>query len=111
MSTLFFDYLIHDQEVIAFLDTHDIDPEEREELVSLIDEIYHHRILNLILSHLAKDLHDEFASLLQQNPSHPDILIYLKAKIPIDIEGEITKHSEKVKNELIGEITKHRRKH
>ena len=106
MNNIFYDHLKHAQDVIAYLDSLQIDDEEKAELVNLIDEIYHHQILNLILNHLPKSDHQEFVALLLKAPNDPNHLNYLKAKITVDIEIEIQKHSERVKDELLKEIKK-----
>lgn len=106
MNNIFYDHLIHTQEVLDYLDSLQTEPEEKAELATLIDEIYHHHILNLILNHLPKSAHQEFVSLLLQNPNDPNHLTYLKTKISVDIEVEIQKHSERIKEDLIKEIKK-----
>lgn len=106
MSKLFFDHLIHFEEVVAFLDSHSLAEEEKSELVQIIDEIYHHHVLDLILTHLPKTHHEEFISRLHADPSHPDHLVYLKELTSVDIAAEIQAYSSRLRDELVAEIQK-----
>jgi hypothetical protein len=104
MTKTFCDHLIYTTQVIAELDLHRMDAEERAELVELIDEIFHHHALNVIFNHLPKQFHDEFTDLLSSHPHDPRLIDYLKTKITIDIESEILTQSTRVKNDLLTEI-------
>jgi hypothetical protein len=106
MSKVFYDNLISAEEVILHFDSYTIDPEEKQELILLVDEIFHHHVLNIILNLLPKQHHPEFVKLLSENPNHPGLLIFIKSKINIDVVEEIKKHNERIKNDLINEIKK-----
>lgn len=106
MAKVFLDHLIEIDEVIALIDSHNLDPEEREELVHLVDEIVHHQVLNLILNHLPKEHHQEFISRLHSDPSSKTHLEFIKTKVTVDIESEIKSHASRLKKDLIWEVHK-----
>jgi hypothetical protein len=104
MTKTFCDHLIFTTDIVAELDTHHLTAEERDELVQLIDEIFHHHVLNVIFNHLPQEHHNEFADLLSSHPHDPRLIDYLKTKITIDIESEIIAQSTRVKKDLLTEI-------
>lgn len=105
---VFFDHLTLYSETISFLDGFAMDPEEKEEIIQIIDEIYHHHTLNLILSHLPKTHHEKFIHQLKADPNDPGLLVFIKENIEvnIDIESEIKSQSQKIHHDLIKEIQK-----
>ena len=106
MTKVFFDHLISYTEIYELLEISD--SYERQELEEIIDGIFHHHILDLILTRLPIEHHIEFIELVARDPGHPGILLFVKAKVDIDIEAEIKKHGEKVKAEVLSEIKKTR---
>lgn len=111
-AKLFYDHLIAYEETISILNIHDLDPDEKQELIQLIDEIFHHHLLNLILNYLPPHHHQEFLTLLSKDPSSPDLLIYLKSRITlVDIEIEIQKHGQKIKSDILKEVQKSKTHH
>ncbi len=108
--TYFYQHLIEIDEVITELDLHDVNAQEREELVNLIHEIVHHHTLNVILNHLPKDQHQKFLERFQASPHDQQLLEYLKSEISADIESEIRSQAAKIKKELLAEIRKSRKK-
>jgi len=108
MTVVFFDHLIDIETITAELDVHDLDAEEKAELIKLVDEIFHHHILNIVLNHLPQEHHAEFIARLHADPTHPDHLTYLKDHGASNIEEEITKHTRRVKADLLKEIKRAR---
>lgn len=106
MSKLFYDHLIHVEEVISVLNTRDLETEERDELVTLIDELFHQRIVNSILAFLPQPHHEDFVSRVQADPTQTEILIFLKETAGQDIEDKIREESQKLAIDLINEIEK-----
>lgn len=106
MSKLFFDHLLPLNEIFAELDRHTLDPEERAELVELIDQQFHHHTLNIILNHLPEEHHHTFIVQFTQAPHHPDLLEFVKHQVKIDIEAAIKVQADRVKREILAEIKK-----
>lgn len=109
MSRIFYDHLVSTDAVISCLLEHAIAEEDKAELLKIIDELYHHHLLNVVLSHLPKNHHREFVTKLTKDPGDPQIMVFLKSHIEIDIETEITKQGQKLSEDLQKEIKKHRR--
>ena len=105
MSKIFYDHLTLHEEITAKLDIQHLDPQEREELVDLIDQTLHHHVLDLILTHLPREHHADFVSRLHAAPHDLSLLDYLKTHIP-DIEAKISSHAAKVKKEILSDIKK-----
>lgn len=103
---IFYDHLVIREEVTAVLDSYALEPEEKEELVSLIDSHLHQEILNVIFNHLPKEKHPQFTTALIQAPHDPAILDYLQTNTEVDIITEITNHAQKIKKDLLAEISK-----
>ncbi|MFZ5844850.1 MAG: hypothetical protein ACOY0S_00065 [Patescibacteria group bacterium] len=110
MSKIFYDHLIVFEEVIAELDRHPLNPQERQELIALIDETMHHHILDLILSHLPREHHETFLSRFHQAPHNPKLLVFLREVIAIDIEAAIRARAQEVKKQTLAAIHKSRKK-
>ena len=110
MTKIFYDHLIIREEITAQLDLHKVDPEEREELLQLVDETLHHTTLNVILNHLPKEHHPEFMSKFHSAPHDESLLDYLQQKITADIQSEIKIQAAKIKKEILQEIKKSRHK-
>lgn len=104
MSQVFYDHLIIIDEVTTELDSYNLTSAERQTIIDLIDQTLHHRILDIILSSLPADKHEDFLSRLHRAPYDRKLLDYLRAETGIDIETEIKKEAQKVKQEILTEI-------
>ncbi len=105
MSKIFYDHLVIREEIDCELNNYRLDPEEKEELIDIIDQTLHHHVLNIILNHLPADKHREFISGLKTDPGSDKLMEYLQAHCP-EIESEIKKHTHQVKQEILAEIKK-----
>jgi hypothetical protein len=108
MSTLFFDHLVIREEIEFTLNSYVISPDEREELIEIIDNTLTHHVLNVILNHLPKEKHAEFMSAFYDRPDDVAHLEYLKVYAHPQIEAEIKKQAAKIKADIVSEIHKHR---
>jgi hypothetical protein len=106
MSKIFYDHLVIREEIDGELNNYKLDKEEKDELIDIIDQTFHHHILNVILNHLPKDKHPEFISRLHTDPGNDSLMEYLKDQIGPYIEEEIKKQSRVVKAEILSEIRK-----
>lgn len=106
----FYHHLVHTDDVIAEINLYDISVDEREDLTSLVRQIFHNHTFNLILSHLPKNKHREFLSKFESLPHDLVLLEFIKKEIKIDIEEAIKNQSEKIKKELLAEIKKSHKK-
>lgn len=102
----FYHHLIQIEDVTSLIDAHDLDKVEKEELLSLVDQIIHHHTLSVIFKHLPKNKHDAFLTAFHATPHDKQLLDYLKKEIKIDIESTIRTQAEKIKKEILSEIKK-----
>lgn len=110
MSEVFYYHLINIEEVITELDMHEIESEEKEELLGLIDQTFHHHILQLILDYLPKEYHETFLTHFHHAPYDPELLIFIKERVVIDIEAVIKTKADQTKKEILAVIKKSKRK-
>lgn len=110
MNKLFYDHLIKVEKVTIELDNYELTEDERNEFISLIDETFHNRILETILSNLPLEHHESFLSRFHREPFNTELLSVLKELSSPDIEEKIKTEAEKIKKEILGEIEKSKRK-
>lgn len=106
MSKLFYDHLINLEDLEEAMREHALEPEEKEELHQLIDEMIHHRVLGCILDQLPREHHEEFLNRFHNAPHDTRIVVFLQIKTPkeVDIEEKILEEVQKLKQELLEEI-------
>lgn len=109
MAKTFLDHLIILEEITSELDAYDLPPDEREEILGLINHTTHQHILNVILNHLPQEHHENFLTKFQSSPADPELLAFLKKEIKADIESEIRIQAKKIKTEILSEIKKSRK--
>lgn len=110
MSKIFYDHLINIEEITIELDQNEISIEERSEFISIIDETLHHHVLDIILSNLPFEHHENFLIKFHKAPHDPDLLIYLRQVSGIDIEEKIKSKTNAVKKDILSEIKKSMKK-
>ena len=110
MNKIFWDDLIHFDELIHELKGLPFSSEEQAELVELIDSTYHHHILDEILKALPEEEHDVFMQMVSERPDDKEILVYIMRFVP-DIEARIKNRSLQVRDILRREIDDTKRRH
>lgn len=106
MPKTFADHLLKKAEIHAHLDLFVTDPDQKKELTELVEDIFTHHLLDTVLTHLPKHHHDTFTDMLKESLSDPKILKFLKEKIDLDIEAEISKVALKLKKDILADIKK-----
>ncbi len=86
MSKVFYDHLIVLKEVDVFIKKATDSQEEKEELWGLVDEIVHHKVLDVILGKLPRSHHNDFLEMFHSHPHDENLMSYLKEKIGENIE-------------------------
>lgn len=104
MAKLFFDHLIIFEELVAVLDSHKLTPQERRQLIELMDQTLHQEILATILKLLPKEHHEPFLVRFHATPDDRRILEFLHEKSGISIEKAILTTAEKVKRKIQQDI-------
>jgi hypothetical protein len=102
MPRIFYGHLLQIEEVTVKLDDDgSLEATEKEEFIDLIDGTCHNHILNLILSHLPEEHHEEFLSRFHEAPHDPELLSFLKKTVKGgDIEAMIRAEAKKIKEEI-----------
>lgn len=106
MTKIFYDDLIKIEEIFFEFEDCDFTSEEKEEFISLIDETFHHHMLDLILDNLPEEYHEFFLSQFYQTPCNKGLMKFLKEKIDDDIDRKIEKRAQEIKKEILAEIKK-----
>jgi hypothetical protein len=104
MSKLFFDHLITLEEVDVEIKNISQNPEEKEELWKLVDDIVNHRMMITILDNLPLEHHEEFLKRFHEAPFHDGHIDFLNQHLKEDIEVIIKREVGKLKSELLQEI-------
>lgn len=105
MKKIFYSDLIKIEEVFIELDNYELSVEERNEFITIIDETFHFRTFDIIMSRLPREHHEYFLTMMDKNPVDPGILTFLKNAVA-DIDKIIQDEAEKTKKEIIKEIKK-----
>jgi hypothetical protein len=110
MRKLFWDHLIHFDELLHELKSLPFSSKEQEELIETIDSLFHHHILDEILSALPREEHDRLLRMLSERPDDEQILLYILRFVP-DIEARIKHRSLQVTDIVRREILDARKRH
>lgn len=110
-NKIFYDHLILFEEISAELEPYSDNIQDLAELMELVDRHLHHHTLNVIFTHLPAHHHEEFISLFSANPEDEKLLDYLRERISVDIEKEISEKAAKIKKEILAEIKSREKKH
>ena len=104
MSKLFFDKIVSleklEREVAKIANS----PEEKEKLWNLVDELVHHRVLDVVLDKLDHKHHEEFLVKLHHAPHDEHIIEYLEEKIKLDIKEFIRQETLSLAHEILEDI-------
>lgn len=103
-TKIFYDHLVEIEEITIEVNSYKIDKNEKNEILSLVDETFHHHTLRVILDHLPFPKHEEFLQKFYQSPFDLDLLDFLKKEIEVDIEEIIKTESKKIKQQILKEI-------
>lgn len=106
MKRQFYHQLIELETIHVSLGELDLSPEEKEELLGLVDDHIHHTVLDTMLSELTEDDKKLFLSYVTQE-RHDDTWKLLKEKVA-NSEKKIVKAVKSLKRELHEDINKAR---
>lgn len=110
MAKIFYDHLIKFEEITQELGRYELDAVEMEEIVRIADETIHIQVLDVILTHLPKDRHEEFLIKFHDKPHNEKLIEYLEKSAHPGIQTKISETAKKAKNEILTEIRKSKRK-
>lgn len=110
MSKIFYDHLIVIEEVTVALDGYKLTRQERQELLSLIDQTINQEILDVILTCLPKEKQTEFLERFHRMPHDPGLLPFIKEHSPVNVELAILGRANEVKRKLLKTVRAHQSK-
>ena len=110
MSKLFFDHLIVLTRVDAHVKAISQNIEEREELWQLVDELVHHRVMDLILGSLPEEHHTEFMEKFTEFPYEERLFVFLNEKTGKNFEKVITEEMKTLEDEILKDLKPRKKK-
>jgi hypothetical protein len=96
MSILFYDHLVHKQEIIIYIDTLSAPENHKSRLRQLVDDIIHQGIIEFLLQKLHPHQHHTFLTRVHDAPYDPEIISFLKDHTHPEIESEIEREANKL---------------
>lgn len=103
MKQVFYYHLLNFPEVEERLDKHGLAEKEREEILLIIKETIHYRVVAEVMTHLPQKHHEWFLTEYTNLPHQEGLLEKLKDKIE-DIEEKIKAVASQVKQEILAEL-------
>jgi hypothetical protein len=104
MSSIFWDNLILLPAVEAEIKTVAETEEEKHELWQIVDEIIHHRMLELILDVLNEEHHHEFLERFHQAPHDEMHFVYLEERVEGNIKELFIEKIKEFEAEILRDI-------
>ena len=103
-TKLFYSDLVKLKDLLKELDQFQLSAEERDEVFDLLDDIFHHRILDSLLDILPESHHQDFLDRFARTPHDIDLLEYLRQHTTSDPQAKIITTFEIVKREVLLDI-------
>ncbi|QQG47837.1 MAG: hypothetical protein HY044_01975 [Candidatus Woesebacteria bacterium] len=103
-NLVFYDHLIDLSDISEKIKKKGLSKEEHDELMTIIDEMIHHRVVGCILDKLPKNYHEEFLGHFSDRPHDENLLTYLKEKAGEDLSEFIKTEVRLLASELHEEI-------
>lgn len=104
MSDVFYNHVIVLDILIAKLDAHSINLQDKKKILSEVEKILHHEVLDEILSHLPEEHHTIFLETFHKTPADKKHMEFLRKYGHPDIEERLKKRALAVVNEVVQEL-------
>jgi len=101
---IFFDRLIVFEEIEVEINKVSTTKEEKQDLWQIVDEMIHHKVLDLLLGKLPKAYHQEFMDKFLTAPHDETLFTYLNAKIGDDVEKLIKQELDNLASDILKEL-------
>lgn len=105
MSKLFHDHIVDLSDVEKEIKKVVKDKEAQEELIHLVDELVHHRVVGCILDRLPEKHHEEFVDKLHKAPHDKNILHFVSERVTEDVYEFIRFEMRKLSAEIMAMIS------
>lgn len=109
MSKLFWDKYLIFEEIEIELKNLELPRRDRVHLEHVLDELVSHRVLDMLMTHLPKEHHEEFLDKFKKAPHDEKLLKYLDERIEDSAEKHIKDEIDKVKKEVLDDILSSKR--
>lgn len=109
MSKIFYDHLLLLEDLWIEVEALPVSQDERRRIVETTEELFHYKVLTLILDYLPKVHHVEFLNRFHAAPYDPGHLKFLQEKIAVNLHLEILVLANNLKKEVKKELRKHRK--
>ncbi len=103
-TTLFYSHLINLKDLIRQLQSFGLRPEEHDEIIEIVEDTLHHRILIAILDILPEEHHEVFIARFTKTPHDRELLKFLRENAVSDPEVKIMSEAEIAKREFLFDI-------
>ena len=103
MINTFYSHLVDLGDIEEYLDQHELAKAERSELIVMVKETIHYRVVTEVLTHLPQEHHEWFLERYTQVPHEEGFLEKLKETIG-DVEEKIGQVVSRVKEEIKAEL-------
>ncbi len=100
MSLVFWDQYVDLDDIYRNIGDVVSSADERNELVQVVDELIHHRLMTCVLENLENEHHEEFLAMFTQAPHSDSITEFLKSRIKSDFVTLIGLEVDKIRNEI-----------
>lgn len=104
MSRLFFDHLVVFERVDVVIKNAAKNPEDKEELWKVVDELVHSHVLTCILERLPGEHHNEFLEKYHSHPYDDGLIGYLNERVEENIEEIIREAIGLLEEDILREI-------
>lgn len=104
MTKVFWENLVETREIKVKISKQDLAEEEKLKLITVVEQTFHLRIIETVLSSLPKEKHKQFIDIFAKKPHDPKLLQVLKKDVA-DIEQRITKIAEALKKEILANLS------
>lgn len=105
MEPLFYEHLVPLSESLIMLNAYDVAESERETLENLIFSMFHHKIIETILTNVPAAAHEQVVQVIAEDPHNLEIMIFIKTLNP-EIEDHIIHSGKELSDEIRGLLWK-----
>ena len=109
MSKMFYEHLLILEDLWEEIGALSISAKEKNQLIETTEELFHYKVMTLILDHLPKVHHGDFLQRFTNIPHDTSHLQYLEEKVGVSIHHEIAVLAVGLKEEVRSVLKKHKK--
>lgn len=100
----FYSSLVDLEDLEAEINNFPLSDEERYEIIHIVDDILHHKVMDSIMNILPVEHHKKFVEWFSQTPHDQELLDFLREHATTDPEAKILTVTEVVKREIVFDL-------